>query len=147
MALESIGNYKWGASTDIPEINNLHKDYTAATDLKSCENTTAITSTGTSSTFPAAWATKNYKTAGTNAGDWCLPAAGIMKSIKNNMSIINNGFNLAGGTQIGTNSKYLTSSENNFGSTWQSDFTYDYGLYDYAIAKNYATEVRPVIEF
>ena len=147
MALESIGNYKWGASTDIPEINNLHKDYTAATDLKSCENTTAITSTGTSSTFPAAWATKNYKTAGTNAGDWCLPAAGIMKSIKNNMSIINNGFNLAGGTQIETNSKYLTSSENNFGSTWRSDFTYDYGLYDYAIAKNYATEVRPVIEF
>ena len=152
MALNSVGSMTWGGyGTDIPGLNNFTSDSSASTDLKSCENTAVITAAGTSSTYPAAWAAKNYNTTGTEPGDWCLPAAGIMISIKNNISTINNGFNLVGGAQIGTRSDLWSSSEHSSDSTWHSDFLYDYGLYGDSYSsyfnKDYSTEVRPVIEF
>ena len=152
MALNSVGSMTWGGyGTDIPGLNNFTSNSSASTDLKSCENTAVITAAGTSSTYPAAWAAKNYNTTGTEPGDWCLPAAGIMISIKNNISTINNGFNLVGGAQIGTRSDLWSSSEHSSDSTWHSDFIYDYGLYGDSYSsyfnKDYSTEVRPVIEF
>ena len=152
MALNSVGSMTWGGyGTDIPGLNNFTSASSASTDLKSCENTAVITAAGTSSTYPAAWAAKNYNTTGTEPGDWCLPAAGIMTSIKNNMSTINNGFNLAGGAQIGTSSYNWSSSEASSNLAWISRFSFDYGLdddYDYYIYnKNRSYEVRPVLEF
>ena len=146
MALKSIGNYTWGGhGTDIPGLNNFTSDSSPSTDLKSCENTAVITAAGTSSTYPAAWAAHEYKTVGTNAGDWCLPAAGIMTSIKNNMSTINNGFNLSGGTPIiETNSHLWSSSEYSNILSWCSFFATS-GLDE--CYKDSSLEVRPVLEF
>ena len=154
MALNSVALMTWGGyRTDIPGLNNFTS---ASTDLKSCENTAVITAAGTSSTYPAAWAAHEYKIEGTNAGDWCLPAAGIMTSIKNNMSTIDNGFNLAGGAQIETSSDYWSSTEVDSGYAWASYFSYEYGLYSYYSSidsRNYyrtkqsSHEVRPVLEF
>ena len=152
MALKSIGNYEWGGyGTDIPGLNNFTSVSSASTDLQSCSNTVLITAAGDKSIYPATWAAHEYKTAGTNAGDWCLPAAGIMFSIKKSMSAINAGFVLAGGDQLGTSSYLWSSSGYNIYHAWHSLFSYDYGLYStyyyYRHNKNTSYEVRPVLEF
>ncbi len=150
MALKPIGSYKWSSEyVDIPNLTDFGSDYRASTDYQSCTNTVIITAAGDKSKYPAAWAAKNYNTAGTESGDWCLPAAGIMTSIKNNISTINNGFNLIGGAQIRTYSYYWSSSEHDSYNAWYSGFSYDYGLYNgsYFGGKHSSYEVRPVLEF
>ena len=158
MALNSIGSYKWGRyGMDISTLQNLSYASEASRDLASCENTATIIAAGDKSKYPAAWAAHEYKTAGTNAGDWCLPAAGIMFSIKKSMSAINAGFVLAGGDQLGTSSYLWSSSEADRYGAWNSYFSNDSGLYncydyyDYCFSasriKDNSYEVRPVIEF
>ena len=69
-------------------------------------------------------------------------------SIKNNMSTINNGFNLIGGAQIGTYSSYWSSSEVNSNYTWYSGFIDSYGLRgSNGSNKDFSHDVRPVLEF
>ena len=144
---KSIGSYEWGGyGTDISGLTNYTSDSSASKDYDSCGNTAKIIAAGDKTTYPAAWAAHEYKTAGTEAGDWCLPAAGIFTSIYNNKSTINTGFSRAGGTKF-TNSTYAWSSSeyDNLGA-WRSDFNGSYGLSlnDY---KGDGSEVRPVIEF
>ena len=146
----SVSSMPWGGyGTDIPGLKNITSDSSASTDFKSCKNTAIITAAGDKITYPAAWAAKIYNTTGTEPGDWCLPAAGIMTSIKNNMSAINNGLNLAGGAQIGTSSYFWSSSEDYSYYAWYSDFSRAYGLGNNGSGhhKNYSSEVRPVLEF
>ncbi len=157
MALKPIGSYKWSSEDVDLNLNNFATDQAASTDYQSCTNTVIITAAGDKSKYPAAWAAKEYSTEGTKAGDWCLPAGGIMTSIKNNMSVINAGFILTGGTQIGTSSYYWSSSETTSDNAWTSTFFNAYGLgnysdnayYDYGTSssKNNRGEVRPVLEF
>ena len=52
------------------------------TDIQaSCTNTDKITAQGNSSTYPAAWAAKNYKEGGKT---WCLPSGGLLKNALDN---------------------------------------------------------------
>ncbi len=158
MALKSIGNYEWGGyGTDISSLNNFVLDSNAATDTQSCRNTDIIVSAGGKSTYPAAWAAHEYKTVGTNAGDWCLPAAGIMVSIGNTTNTITNTsailkslrtvggevFDIGNGVII---PKYWTSSERHTIFSWASN---GYGnimaLSDDSKEQHYM--VRPVLEF
>ena len=91
MALNSIGKYQWSSErVDIPTLTNFDTISDASQDLASCENTAKIIAAGDKSSYPAAWAAHEYKTEGTNVGDWCLPAAGILTSIYNNMELVNN---------------------------------------------------------
>ena len=151
MALKKIGDYAWGGyGTDITTLTNWSSAEMAATDVQSCSNTILITNAGNKSTYPAAWAAHEYKTEGTNAGDWCLPAAGIMTSIKNNMSAINAGFVLAGGDQLETSSVVWSSSEDSSNLAWYSNFIDAYGLHSNRYSyydKSNRIEVRPVLEF
>ena len=154
MALKPIGSYKWSSELVDLSLNSLSTDQVASTDYQSCTNTIIITAAGDKSKYPAAWAAKEYSTEGTKAGDWCLPAGGIMTSIKNNMSVINAGFILTGGTQIGTSSYYWSSSEHGSNNAWSSNFISGYGLnnsHDYGYyggsGKDNSNEVRPVLEF
>ena len=148
MALKSIGNYMWGEyGTDISTLQNFSSASAASKDLASCENTAKIIAAGNKSTYPAAWAAHEYRTDGTAPGDWCLPAAGIMTSIKNNMSAINAGFVLAGGDQLGTSSYLWSSSEYGSDYAWSSNFGRAYGLdSSYYRGKSNSTELRPVLE-
>ena len=147
MALKPIGGYQWSSEYVDLSLNNFTTYQAASTDYQSCTNTIIITAAGDKSNYPAAWATKEYSTAGTKAGDWCLPAAGIMTSIKNNMSAINAGFILAGGTQIGATSLYWSSSEYNREHAWESGFDGDYWLYNNYNKLTDSLAVRPVLEF
>ena len=108
-------------------------------------NTAKIIAAGDKSEYPAAWAAHEYKTAGTEAGDWCLPAAGIFTSYYNNRDAINRGFSQAGGVQF-TNSTYVwSSSEYDMTIAWLSSFSLSDGLA--RENKTYTNEVHPVIEF
>ena len=149
MSLNSIGNYAWGGyGTDISTLQNFSSASAASQDLASCENTAKIIAAGDKSKYPAAWAAHEYKTVGTNAGDWCLPAAGIMTSIKNGMELINIGYGLASGTKIGTSDHIWSSSEYTSYDAWYSGFDYDYGLLNiFNHYKDRDYEVRPVLEF
>ena len=155
MALKNIGKYQWGPKDyDIPTLTNFSSASNASQDIQSCSNTILLIAAGDNSSYSAAWAAHEYKTEGTNAGDWCLPAAGIMTSIYNNISAVNAGFILAGGEQLeakisSSTSHLWTSSECNKAIGWYSDFEKDYGLannmfYDLKTIPGY---VRPVLEF
>ena len=146
MALNSVGKkYIWSSEYVDLSLNNFTSAHAASTDYQSCTNTVIITAAGDKSKYPAAWAAYEYKTEGTNAGDWCLPAAGIMTSIYNNMSVINAGFILTGGTQIRTSSYYWSSSEFDVLHAWLSCFNCEYGLRNADKTSSYG--VRPVLEF
>ena len=150
MALKSIGSYEWGGyGTDILRLQDFSTDTTASRDLASCENTAKIIAAGDKSKYPAAWAAHEYKTVGTNAGDWCLPAAGIMRNIKRGMELINAGYGLVSGSQIEISSFFWSSSEAGSAFAWHSSFDYDYGLGSMlgANRKDTSYEVRPVLEF
>ena len=151
MALKSIGSYKWSTEyVDISGLTNYTSDSTVSKDYDSCGNTAKIITAGNKSTYPAAWAAHEYKTAGTEAGDWCLPAAGIFTSYKNNKSAINNGFNRANGTQLADSHDAWSSSEYSNGRAWHSSLNSSYGVHsaDYGnTSKDMSREIRPVIEF
>ena len=151
MALNSIGRYIWGAyDIDVPDLTNFATKEEAATDFQSYKNTAVIIAIGDKN-YQAAWAAYEYQTEGTSPGNWCLPAAGIMTSIYDNISTINNRIDLIGGSRIEKNSYYWTSSERNKSYAWISDFALDYGLinfnYAYDGKNDTLYEVRPVIEF
>ena len=151
MALNSIGRYIWGAyDIDVPDLTNFATKEEAATDFQSYKNTAVIIAIGDKN-YQAAWAAYEYQTEGTSPGNWCLPAAGIMTSIYDNISTVNNRIDLIGGSRIEKNSYYWTSSERNKSYAWISDFALDYGLinfnYAYDGKNDTLYEVRPVIEF
>ena len=147
MALKSIGSYEWGGyGTDISTLPTYISVSTAYKDYDSCGNTAKIIAAGDKSTYPAAWAAHEYSTEGTNAGDWCLPAAGIFTSIYNNQSTINTGFSRAGGTQFTAYPYTWSSSEFHSYGAWHSNFNSSYGLNN-GFFKGSPFEVRPVIEF
>ena len=149
MALKSIGNYTWGGyGTDISTLPNKTSAEAASKDYDSCGNTAKIIAAGDKSKYPAAWAAHEYKTAGTQAGDWCLPAAGIFTSYYNNQSVINTGFTRAKGTKFTTSTYAWSSSEHDNEWAWHSLFGTSYGLFNLGIKNDDNTyEVRPVIEF
>ncbi len=147
MALNSIGNYEWGPrKVDIPTLFNFSGEGSASYDLNSCVNTQKIMAAGDKSTYPAAWAAYEYKTEGTNAGDWCLPAAGVFTSYYNNRQSVNTGMTNAGGTQIGGYTYIWSSSEYNSDNAMMSDFDSNDGVANNGY-KDDLHGVRPVLEF
>ena len=146
MALKPIGNYEWGEfETDISVLTNYNLVTAASTDYASCENSKIIMAAGIKRQYPAVWAAHEYKTEGTNAGDWCLPAAGIFNSIYNNQTSVNLGFERVNGTKFTTSTYAWSSSESNDYYAWSSYFSVGYGLTFSDKYFNY--EVRPVLEF
>ena len=159
IALKPIGRYSWSDEFIDLSLKNFTTREDASTDYQICANTMIITDTGDKSLYPAAWAAEEYSTEGTKAGDWCLPAAGIMTSIKNNALIINISImdivhetenNEVGSSTVqvgGEDERYWTSTEQDRGAAWISFFESDYGL-ESGINKHLSYyDVRPVIEF
>ena len=158
MSLGSIGTYNWGGyGTDASTLQNFLSFSDASQDLASCENTQKIIALGDKDVYPAAWAAHEYKTEGTNAGDWCLPAAGVMSKIGHNLDLINTGYTLVGDINISERIYMWSSSEYDSEHAWFSYFKYSHGLYyEYFSGgssssvyrtKRGSAEVWPVLEF
>ena len=152
MSLNSIGKYFAGIAYSDSYITKIpHKRYStslsAALDTASCENSNIIMTAGDSSIFPAVWAVHEYKTEGTNAGDWCLPAAGIFVSYYYNQDVINSGFEKTGGTIIDDSTNTWASTINEADSFFITYFTSTYnGVYD-GYGPSNPVDIRPVITF
>ena len=110
---------RWSTeSVNVPGITSTTNWHAAAKDFDSCGNTDKIRAQGNSSKYPAAWAAYNYQPSGTPTGKrWCLPAAGLINSLYNNLSTINTAIGKAGGTKL-DNEHILSSSEYNSDYVW-----------------------------
>ena len=148
IALNKVGetNYYWSTESGVVfGLSQYTSNSAASQDYASCKNSQIIMAAGDKSKYPAVWAAHEYSTEGTSAGDWCLPAAGIITSIYNNQNEISTGFVRTIGTPFPTTTQVWTSSAYTSSSAWYSNFNANNGLsadfwyYDY--------EVRPVIEF
>ena len=155
-------NITWGVKgTDIPGLSNC-KSTSCLTDIQaSCTNTDVITAYGNSSTYPAAWAAKNYKPTGTPSGkSWCLPSYDLLNNLNNsiNFAKVNAGITTAGGTILGNVYKrgsyyYETvwsSSEYSSDGAWEFDASTSGSFRMNYNGKNRDTDgfsVRPVLPF
>ena len=114
----------WGGyGTDIPRLTNIKSELNLTDIQASCTNTDVITAYGSSSTYPAAWAAKNYKPTGTLSGQsWCLPSGGLLNNLNNsiNFAKVNAGITTAGGT-------ILRNVYNGYERVWSSS---EYSGYD-----------------
>ena len=146
MSLKSIGSYKWATEAmDISGLTYYNSAEAASQDVSSCENSKIIMAAGDKDTYPAVWAANEYKTEGTSAGDWCLPAAGIFTSYYNNKDIINTGFDRAGGTKYTGNTWVWSSSMHSYNFPWGFSLVNNYGLSSSRVTN--LGYVHPVFEF
>ena len=148
----------WGGyGTDIPGLGNFSS--TPSDIQASCTNTDVITNYGNSSTYPAAWAAKNYKPSGTPSGkSWCLPSGGLLNNLNNsgNFAKVNAGITTAGGTKLGYGGQPSYSYEHVWSSS-ESSSTSAWGFYAHTSGSFYMTyddkyavsyySVRPVLAF
>ena len=153
---------EWGGyGTDILGLSNCTLT-SCLTDIQaSCTNTDVITAYGNSSTYPAAWAAKNYKPTGTPSGkSWCLPSYDLLNNLNNsiNFAKVNAGITTAGGTILGNVYKrgsyyYETvwsSSEYSSDGAWEFDASTSGSFRMNYDGKNRDTDgfsVRPVLAF
>ena len=151
---------KWSTEyKNIPELSNCTST-SCLTDVQaSCTNTDVITAYGSSSTYPAAWAAKNYKPTGTPSGkSWCLPSGGLLNNINNstNFAKINAGIATAGGTKLGYDGQSFYSYETVWSSSeyssydaWNfyADTSGSFHMYSLGKGNNLYDSVRPVMEF
>ena len=149
---------RWSLETvDIPGLGSFSS---TPTDIQaSCTNTDVITAYGNSSTYPAAWAAKNYSPSGTPSGrSWCLPSGGLLNNINNsvNFAKVNAGITIAGGTILGDGYygyEYVwSSSEYDYYYAWTfyADTSGSFNMYYYIKNRNnsnYSASVRPVLAF
>ena len=134
-------NIVWGGyGTDISGLTNYSSE-TYLTDIQaSCTNTNIITSYGNSSTYPAAWAAKNYSPSGTPSGkSWCLPSGGLLNTALNNSANFTK-FNAAvykiqayAGTSAAT---ILGNVSNEYERVWSSSEYSSYFAWTFAAYRN-----------
>ncbi len=153
LALEELGNFQWSTEyVDIPDLPN--QDNAPKNDFSSCENTKIVLDyshkqygDSASKYYPAFWAVYNYTPAGApeTKGKWCLPAAGVLKSVDQNKTNIDQSLTRINKENIG-NSFLWTSSEYSNSNPWI--FNASSGAFDCHINyKYFDPPVRPVIEF
>ena len=146
------GKYIWGGKgIDILGLQNFTSKSDVIKDFDSCGNTAKIVAAGDKNKYPAAWAAYEYKTSGTKAGDWCLPAAGVFTSYLNNKEAINSALIRANGEAIPSNAYFWTSSEYNADDAWyvnvaSNSIEYGFGG-GMSLLKNGYTPIWPVLQF
>ncbi len=154
LALEGLGEYKWSTEEiDIPDLFNYSSEPT--NDFDSCENTKTVIDYsykqyGDSAYkyYPAFWNVYNYapSTMPETKGKWCLPSGGVLDSIYQNKTAIDQSLTKINKENIG-NSWWWSSSENSHNHVW--DWTASSGAFYYYLSAYKGTSyyVRPVIEF
>ncbi len=151
LALEDLGSYQWSTEyVDIPDLFNYSSEPT--NDFDSCENTKTVIDYsykqyGDSAYkyYPAFWQVYNYAPSSMpeTKGKWCLPAGGVLNSIYQNKTAIDQSLTRINKENIGSG-YWWSSSEYSSSTAWSwlaSSGVFPYGIKDY----NYY--VRPVIEF
>ena len=133
---------------DIPNLTN--NSSTSTVDFSGKSNTKIIVDycKANNESCPAAEYAYNYRTVGTETGDWYLPAAGELQSIYNNRVKLNATLKALGKTPFNTtgsaSGSYWSSSEYDSNGAWSLDFSKGRR---YSIHKTITISVRPVITY
>ncbi len=154
LALEGLGNFAWSTEyVDIPDLPN----YTSlpTNDFDSCKNTKAVIDYSSkqygdhaSEYYPAFWAVYNYTPSSMleTKGKWCLPSGGVLNSIYQNKTTIDQSLTKINKTNVGSD-WWWSSSENLNTHAWNwyaSSGDFNYGSNYYKLNYYY---VRPVLAF
>ena len=143
--------YDYLAERNISDLPDYGTASEAQKDYDSCGNTDKIVAYGEAYEFPAAWATQKYAPTRATKSQWCLPAAGILVNINNNLDAIKTAISKVGGVSLlqGNNIYYWSSSEGGAEYAWSCRFDSRYldsRPLDYEFKKSYHAIV-PVLEF
>ena len=110
---------KWAVPYgDITTLTNYTSQSAATTDRDSCGNTAKITAKDSADKYPAAWATRKYAPTSATSGKWCLPAAGILTNIYNNLSSVQAAIGKVGGVALLSHGGIWSSSEKDSQNAW-----------------------------
>ena len=142
---ESKEYWSYPDSFDVPGVDNITDSRLARTDLDGKKNTSTILAycKANGKSCPAFEYVNSYKTEGTKAGDWYLPALGELYAIYGNMGVLNVALGKIAAIRLGAN-YYWSSSEYSLNRAWRSIFGTG-GVDSYNKYANYY--VRPVLAF
>ena len=131
---------------NVPGLSNIELSTTAIADWQGKNNTRVVLEycKTNGKSCPAFEYVNSYKTEGTQAGDWYLPALGELSAIYGNKDVLNITLGKIGRTKLGT-SYYWSSSEGSNNRAWYLRFS-DGNVYSDSKG-NYNTYVRPVLAF
>ena len=133
---------------DIPGLSSYGSSSAATADRQGKNNTRLVLEycKANGQSCPAFEYVNSYKTEGTLAGDWYLPAAGELIAIYGNMGVLNTALGKIGGTKFGTDYYCWSSSERSSRTAWLQNFS-NGNIYYYDFNKYNSHYVRPVIDY
>ena len=153
-ALEELGMFHWSTeNVDIPDLPNY--DSKPVNDFSSCENTKTVIDYSSkqygdhaSEYYPAFWAVYNYAPAAMpeTKGKWCLPAGGVLNSLTQNKTAIDQSLTKINQENVGDDYTYWwSSSEDNRDFAWH----WPASVYVFRSSNKYGDSryVRPVLAF
>ena len=133
---------------DVPGLSNIESSATG--DWQGKNNTRVVLEycKANGKRCPAFEYVNSYKTEGTIAGDWYLPAMGELNAICGNKDVLNITLGKIGGTKLGVSYYYWSSSEYSSSTAWYLRFSDCYPSFTNK-SQNYYSEhfVRPVLAF
>ena len=136
---------------DVPTLSNYSSSSAVTADWQGKNNTRLVLEycKTNGKSCPAFEYVNSYKTEGTLAGDWYLPAAGELNAIYQNKGVLNTALGKIGGEKLST-SYHWSSSEHSSNRAWYQIFddgTIDTYYYNYDYGKKASHFVRPVLAF
>ena len=145
VGLGKIGAEYWSIEYfDVPGLSNITSFSAVTGDWQGKKNTQIMLEycKANGKRCPAFEYVNSYKTEGTKAGDWYLPALGELYAIYGNMGVLNVGLAKAGGTRIAPTDHWSSTKRNVV--LWNLGFADGY----YNASNHYDTDdVRPVLAF
>ena len=148
IGLEEAQNYWSTTEFDVPGLSNITSSSAVTADWQGKNNTRVVLEycKTNGKSCPAFEYVNSYKTEGTQAGDWYLPAMGELNAIYGNKDVLNITLGKIGGTKLSSD-LYWSSSENSISNAWTLYFGTGnvdyYGKYNY---RHYGY-MRPVLAF
>ena len=132
---------------DVPGLSNITSSSAVTANWQGKNNTRVVLEycKANGKSCPAFEYVNSYKTEGTKAGDWYLPAMGELNAIYGNKDVLNIALGKIGGTKLGTD-WYWSSSENSDYNAWDLRLSDGY-VANYGIKNYYNHYVRPVLAF
>ena len=142
---QSSSELKWSNGYfDVPGLSNIKGS--TLTDLDGKKNTSTVLAycKANGKSCPAFEYVNSYKTEGTQAGDWYLPAYGELNAIYVNKNVLNKALAKSGGTELGAG-YYWCSTEYSSDDVWRLRFSD--GNLNYGFKDDNSNDVRPVLAF
>ena len=132
---------------DVPTLSNYGSLSAATADWQGRNNTRLVLEYCKTNGYscPAFEYVNSYKTEGTLAGDWYLPAAGELNAIYQNKDVLDTALGKIGGTKLSLVSYHWSSSEYSDNIAWELNS--DNGNVYFNYKDNNNGYVRPVLAF